>query len=71
MPDCLNYGAQVTQRYVRVFAPDGFDSVRVCPWCEDKIRDGATVRDSKSTRRPPRPERDDNGRFVREQGASD
>lgn len=51
MPNCLNCGAFVTERYVRVFAPDDFGTVRVCPRCEDKVRDGATVREARSKRR--------------------
>ncbi len=50
MPECLNCGAFVTEKYVRVFAPDGYADVRVCPACEDKVRDGGTVRDARSKR---------------------
>lgn len=50
MPECLNCGAFVTERYVRVFAPDGYDQPRVCPHCEDVIRDGNDVREARSTR---------------------
>jgi hypothetical protein len=50
MPDCLNCGEFVTERYVRVFAPTGMDTVRVCPHCEDMIRDNGTVREAKSAR---------------------
>jgi len=46
MPACGNCSGFVTQNYVRVFAPLGLDTVRVCPNCEDKVRDGAEVRDS-------------------------
>jgi NAD-dependent SIR2 family protein deacetylase len=50
MPRCNNCESFVTDDYVRVFAPDGFDAVRVCPNCEDKLRDGADVREARSTR---------------------
>ena len=50
MPRCLNCESFVTENYVRVFAPTGMDSVRVCPRCEDKLRDGAEVRKARSTR---------------------
>lgn len=50
MPDCKNCGAFVTERYVRVFSPPELDTVRVCPRCEDMIREGAEVREAKSPR---------------------
>ena len=50
MPECENCGAFVTDAYKRVFAPDGLDTVRVCPNCEDKVRDGADVRVARSSR---------------------
>jgi hypothetical protein len=50
MPDCQNCGSFVTADYARVFAPDGLDAPRVCPNCEDLIRDGADVRRARSTR---------------------
>ncbi len=50
MPKCQNCGSSVTRAYVRVFAPDGMDSPRVCPFCEDKVRDGADVREARSVR---------------------
>ncbi|MFB6234001.1 MAG: hypothetical protein ABEH81_02330 [Halopenitus sp.] len=50
MPECSNCGSFVTERYVRVFAPPGFENVRVCPGCEDKVRDGASVREARSKR---------------------
>lgn len=50
MPECLNCGGFVTEKYVRVFAPHGFTDVRVCPACEDKVRDGASVREARSKR---------------------
>mgnify|MGYP000454070192 CR=1 FL=1 len=48
MPQCQNCEAHVTERYVRVFAPDGVDAPRVCPRCEDLTRDGAGVREKKA-----------------------
>ncbi|MFT4880925.1 MAG: hypothetical protein ACI9CA_000211 [Natronomonas sp.] len=52
MPTCQNCGGFVTERYVRVFAPEGYeqDGPRVCPNCEDKLRDGAEVRAARSSR---------------------
>ncbi|MGM0605909.1 DUF7563 family protein [Halalkalirubrum salinum] len=50
MPECQNCGAFVTQAYARVFTPDGMDRPRVCPHCEDLVRDGAGVRKARSTR---------------------
>ena len=50
MPECQNCDSFVTERYVRVFAPDGMEQPRVCPNCEDKIRDGAQVRQARSRR---------------------
>ncbi len=51
MPACDNCGGAVTNTYVRVFAPPGMNTVRVCPNCEDKIREGAAIRDAHSPRR--------------------
>lgn len=50
MPECQNCGSFVTEAYVRVFAPNGMDQPRVCPECEDKLRDGAEVREARSPR---------------------
>jgi len=50
MPECQNCGSFVTERYVRVFAPDGMDHPRACPACPDKVRDGADVREAKAVR---------------------
>lgn len=44
MPNCGHCDAFVTEQYIRVFAPGGMDTVRVCPDCEDVIRDGSDVR---------------------------
>ncbi|MFB6126487.1 MAG: hypothetical protein ABEJ79_04210 [Halolamina sp.] len=50
MPECQNCGSFVTESYVRVFAPEELDGPRVCPSCEDKVRDGADVREARSRR---------------------
>jgi hypothetical protein len=50
MSHCENCDGFVTEQYVRVFAPTGMDNVRVCPNCEDKLRDGAEVREAHSPR---------------------
>lgn len=50
MPSCQNCSSFVTVDYVRVFAPRDMSDVRVCPNCEDKLRDGADVREARSTR---------------------
>ena len=50
MSECQNCGGFVTEQYVRVFAPTELDTVRVCPNCEDKLRDGAEVREAHSPR---------------------
>ena len=52
MPACDNCGSFVTEAYVRVFAPDDMGTVRVCPNCEDMVRDGAEVREVKTTGGP-------------------
>ena len=51
MPECQNCSAFVTAAYARVFTPTGTENPRVCPQCKDKIRDGAQIRDARSTRR--------------------
>ncbi|WP_442908711.1 DUF7563 family protein [Halodesulfurarchaeum sp.] len=45
MPTCRNCGSAVTEAYVRVFAPNGETQPRVCPNCEDKIREKGGVRE--------------------------
>jgi NAD-dependent SIR2 family protein deacetylase len=50
-PRCANCGGHVTRDYVRVRSPNGRRQPRCCPACEDKIRDGADVRDARSPRR--------------------
>lgn len=50
MPRCQNCDSFVTTDYVRVFTPNGVDRPRVCPSCEDLVRDGADVRKARATR---------------------
>jgi len=50
VPTCNNCDSYVTEAYVRVFSPTGLDTVRVCPHCEDKLRDGAEVREARAPR---------------------
>lgn len=50
MPTCDNCDAFVTEAYVRVFAPPEMSTVRVCPHCEDKLRDGSEIREARSSR---------------------
>lgn len=50
MPECQNCGEFVTAAYARVFTPQGVENPRVCPECEDMIRDGADVRRARSSR---------------------
>jgi NAD-dependent SIR2 family protein deacetylase len=50
MPTCQNCGSFVTEQYVRVFTPEGNEGPRVCPECEDKLRDGAEIREARSKR---------------------
>ena len=47
---CQNCGSMVTDRYARVFAPDGNAGPRVCPRCEDLVRDGGNVREARANR---------------------
>jgi hypothetical protein len=50
MPECQNCGSFVTEAYARVFTPPDEEDPRVCPECEDKIRDGARIREARSSR---------------------
>ncbi|PSP62606.1 hypothetical protein BRC76_04380 [Halobacteriales archaeon QH_8_67_36] len=52
MPECQNCGSFVTKDYVRVFTPSDTADPRVCPACEDMIRDGAEIREARSPRQP-------------------
>lgn len=54
MPDCGNCGRFVTEQYVRVFSQRGEDTVKVCPHCEDKVRENGEVREARSPRRNAR-----------------
>ena len=51
MSECQNCGGFVTEQYVRVFAPSGMETVRVCQNCPDKLRDGAEIREATTSRR--------------------
>ena len=48
MPYCHNCDGLVTDMYARVFALPERHGVCVCPNCEDKLRDGAEVREAHS-----------------------
>jgi NAD-dependent SIR2 family protein deacetylase len=50
MAECDNCGAAVTEQYVRVFAPNEMETVRVCPNCPDMVREKGEVREAKSSR---------------------
>lgn len=50
MRKCQNCGAAVTDQYARVFAPPGIHGVRVCPNCENKLREKGEIRDAHSSR---------------------
>lgn len=50
MAECQNCGSFVTETYARVFTPPGVEDPRVCPECEDEIRDGARIREARSSR---------------------
>jgi hypothetical protein len=50
MAKCQNCESFVTEAYARVFTPSEVKNPRVCPQCEDKIRDGNGVREARSTR---------------------
>jgi len=46
---CQNCDSQVTARYARVFTPEDEDNPRMCPNCEDKVREtDGTVRDNRN-----------------------
>lgn len=55
-PRCDNCGETVSMSYVRVFAPDGMDTVRCCPFCPDLMRattpsGGEEIRETRNARR--------------------
>lgn len=52
MPNCQNCSSFVTRAYARVFTPNSVENPRVCPNCEDMVRDGASVRKARSPRNP-------------------
>jgi len=47
MAKCLRCGAFVTENYVRVFAFEDESGPRVCPHCEDAVRDGVEIRETR------------------------
>lgn len=51
MAECQNCNSFVSDDYARVFTPGDVENPRVCPHCEDKIRDGNGVREARSTRK--------------------
>lgn len=51
MPECQNCGGFVTARYAQVFTPTDIEKPRVCPNCEDKLRDATgKVREARGAR---------------------
>lgn len=50
MATCQNCDSFVSDAYVRVFSPDDRETVRVCPRCEDLVRDGTETREARSKR---------------------
>lgn len=50
MSECQNCGSFVTEAYARVFTPTDVEHPRVCPHCEDKLRDGAEIREARTSR---------------------
>ena len=48
MPTCQNCESFVTERYVKVFEPEGIARPRACPHCEDMVRRGKDVRAKKN-----------------------
>lgn len=46
-PFCENCDGFVSARYVRVFAPEGAETVEACPDCPDLIRAGGEIRERK------------------------
>lgn len=51
MANCENCASFVSDAFVRVFAPQDRETVRVCPWCEDRVREGNETREARSSRR--------------------
>jgi hypothetical protein len=50
MPHYGNCEEFITDAYVRVFSPPGMNTVRVCPGCENLVREGADVGEAKAPR---------------------
>lgn len=50
MPGCGDCEGLVTEQYVKVFAPNRFDTVRVCPNYEGKHSEGTEIREAYSSR---------------------
>ncbi|WP_449271512.1 DUF7563 family protein [Halococcus thailandensis] len=50
MPECENCSGFVTEQYVRVFAPEGMETVRACPNCPNMVRSNGDVREARSSR---------------------
>lgn len=50
MPECQNCGSFVTDAYARVFTPTDVEYPRVCPYCDDTLRDGAQICEARSAR---------------------
>lgn len=56
-PQCANCNETVSESYVRVFAPDGMETVRCCPFCPDlkrttdPISGGEEIREAHTARR--------------------
>lgn len=50
MARCQNCESFVSERYARVFTPDDVTQPRVCPNCEDKLREKGEVREARSKR---------------------
>jgi len=46
--ECQNCGSAVSAQYVKVNEPDGVEQPRCCPNCEDLVRDGNGVRESRT-----------------------
>lgn len=58
MPTCENCSSFVTERYLKVFAPDDWEDkkkVRACPSCDDKVRDKGQIRDARAPTNGGRP----------------
>jgi len=45
---CQNCGTSISAQYVKVYEPDGVEQPRACPNCEDLVRDGNGVRETRT-----------------------